>query len=434
LGRGVADSCSNGHAVIIGGGIAGLLTAHAIAGHFERMTVLERFSHIAESSSRAPPTRRGIPQSRCIHLLMASGAAAFDELVPGWQQELLAHGSHPFDACADAVLRFPAGPLPRTSSGIIAYSCSRALFEKAIYRRLPDRVHLQENQKVVGLLFDPRDARVTGVQTVDRGVGDPTSLRADLVVDASGGGSVLFRWIAGLSSRLRSEVKKSVVDCGIRYVSRWFEMEPADMPDWHCCSIAPGIGTAFCSAMMLRAEENRWAIVLLAPVSETLPRDDTSFGKFIAEVGDRELQGAFSRAKPVSSILRYGPTSNCMKRFDLVAEWPQGLVAVGDSVCTLDPYFGLGMTLAARGAALLRKCLDRHGTSLSTLNFQKKLAKLNLEPWRLATGRELDGRPLADGARLYHLYDLAPSTPEAARALLGVAHLLPSENLREVAR
>jgi 2-polyprenyl-6-methoxyphenol hydroxylase-like FAD-dependent oxidoreductase len=432
--RGVADPGPNGHAVIIGGGIAGLLTAHAIACHFERVTILERFSHIAKSNSRAPPTRRGIPQSRCIHLLMASGAAAFDELVPGWQQELRASGSHPFDPCADATTRFPAGQLPRTPSGIAAYSCSRALFEKAIYGRLPGTVHLQADQKVAGLLYDPRGASVSGVRTVNRRAGDQTDFLADLVVDASGEGSGMSRWIACLPNRPRLQVKKSVVESGIRYVSRWFEMEPADAPDWHCCSIAPGIGSAFRSAMMLRAEENRWAVVLLAPAGETLPCDDTSFAQFIADLRDRELQRAFGRAKPVSAVLRYGPTSNRMKHFDLLAEWPKGLVALGDSVCTLNPYFGLGMTLAARGATLLRKCLDQQGKSLSTIDFQKRLAELNVEPWQLATGREFNGRNLAGTASLCRLYDSAPSSPEATHAILAVQHLLlPAETLREVA-
>jgi hypothetical protein len=92
------------------------------------------------------------------------------------------------------------------------------------------------------------------------------------------------------------------------------------------------------------------------------------------------------------------------------------------------------MMLAARGAVLLRKCLDQQETSLSALDFQKKLAEQNVEPSRLATGRELDGRPLAGRARLCRLYDSAPSSPEVAHALLAVQHLLrPAETLREVA-
>ena len=99
----------NGHAVIIGGGIGGLLAAHALAGRFERVTILERDRYPPDSSSAAPPARRGVPQSRCLHLLMAAGAAAFDELMPGWREEPVARGAVPFDASADAVIAFPRG-------------------------------------------------------------------------------------------------------------------------------------------------------------------------------------------------------------------------------------------------------------------------------------------------------------------------------------
>jgi 2-polyprenyl-6-methoxyphenol hydroxylase-like FAD-dependent oxidoreductase len=413
-----------------------LLAAHALAGGFERVTVLECYSYPSESTSPAPSARRGAPQSRCIHLLMAAGAVAFDQLMPSWREEIVARGAGPFDACADAVWCLSAGRLPRTPSGITAYACSRALLEGVLRRGLAGKptVQVREGQKVIGLLSRRQGERVTGVLTVDKHGAGETALLADLVVDASGAASKLTRWVARLPNGARLQAKKTVTGSCMQYVSRWFQIQSVDAPDWRCLSVAPAVGTARRSAMMLRAEENRWAVVLLAPAGETLPCDDTSFAEFIADLGDRELQQAFGRARPVSPILRYGPTSNRMKHFDSLTEWPQGLVAIGDSVCTLDPYFGLGMTLAARGAALLRKCLDQQGTSLSALDFQKKLAELNVEPWRLATGRELDGRPLAGRARLCRLYDSAPSSPEIAHALLAVQHLLrPAETLREVA-
>lgn len=432
----MAETASNGHAVIIGGGIAGLLAAHAIAGRFERVTVLEAYCYPAKSILPAPPARRGVPQSRCIHLLMARGAAAFDELMPSWSEDLIALGVSPFDACADAVSRLSAGWLPRVPSGITAYACSRALLENVLCRGLAGKatVYVREGQKVIELLSGPRGENVIGVLTAERHGAGKTPLLADLVVDASGTGSALARWIARLPKGLGSQLRKTVVESGMQYVSRWFHIEPRDAPDWHCLSIAPTMGAALRSAMMLRAEEDRWGVVLLAPAGEPLPRDDTSFAEFIAGLGDRELQQAFGRAKPVSPVLRYGSTPNRMMHFESLTEWPQGLVAIGDSVCTLDPYFGLGMTLAARGAALLRTCLDQQGASLSARDFQKKLAKLNVEPWQLATGRGLDGRPLADSARLCRLYDSAPLSAEAAHALLAVQHLLrPAETLRETA-
>src|SRR5262249_31382904 len=152
-------------------------------------------------------------------------------------------------------------------------------------------------------------------------------------------------------------------------------------------------------------------------------------------LGDAGLEQVLARAHPISSILRYGSTANRMMHLEAVADWPQGLVALGDSVCTLDPYFGLGMTLAARGAALLRRCLEQEGVALSAIGFQRQLAELNAEPWQRATGRVADRAASRDAnSRLGHLYESAPANPAAAHALIALQHLLrPGEIQGEVA-
>jgi 2-polyprenyl-6-methoxyphenol hydroxylase-like FAD-dependent oxidoreductase len=425
------------HAVVIGGGIAGLLAAYALAGRFERVTIVERDRYPAGSSASAPAARRGIPQSRCVHLLMAGGAAAFEELMPGWSEEMGARGAGPFDASADALLRLSAGWLPQTPSGITTYACSRNLLENVLRGGLAGKstVHVSEGQKVVGLLGSPLGNRVIGVHTVGQHAAGEAALLADLVVDASGAGSILPRWIARLPNSAASQLQKTVVESGTQYVSRWFYIELRDTPDWHCLSIAPTAGVGLRAAMMLRAEENRWGVVLLAPAGEPLPPDDMAFLDFAADLGDGELRKALARARPMSPIQRYGPTSSRMIHYERLAAWPAGLVAIGDSVCTLDPYFGLGMTAAAQGAVLLRRYLDRESSgAVACFEFQKELASLNTQPWRLATGCDPDGRPLArDETHLRHLYEAAPSSPEVAHALLAVQHLLrPAGTLTEV--
>src|SRR5262249_43972492 len=259
-------------------------------------------------------------------------------------------------------------------------------------------------------LSGPSGERVTGVHMAERRAAGEATLLADLVVDASGAGSKLPHWIARLPG-VRAREKRIVVESGMQYVSRWFYIEPSDEPDLPCLSIGPAVGAALRSAMMLRAEGNRWGVVLLAPAGEPLPSDDMAFLEFIADLGDGALQDALARARPVSSIHHYGPTSNRMMRYDRLAAWPAGLVAIGDSVCMLDPYFGLGMTAAARGALLLATYLDQKtGARIPSLAFQKELASLNAQAWQLATGRDCDGRLLArDETRLSRLYETAPS-------------------------
>jgi 2-polyprenyl-6-methoxyphenol hydroxylase-like FAD-dependent oxidoreductase len=426
----------NGHVVVIGGGIGGLLAAHALTDRFDRVTVLERHRYPRETNSPAPPARRGVPQSRCLHLLLAAGAAAFDELVPGWRPALVALGAVPFDASADAAMYLPAGWLPRTPSGITTYACSRALLEDVLRHGFAEdsTVQVREDQKVLGLLSTERGERVTGVRTATDGSGE-AAVVADLVVDASGRGSTLPDWIDRLPERLGLPVEETVVESGTQYVSRWFHLEPGDAPDWHCLSIAPAPGTPLRSAMMLRAEQDRWGVVLLAPAGEPLPSDDTAFLDFAAGLGDGKLREALALAKPVSPIHHYGHASNRMRHYDRLTGWPAGLVALGDSVCALDPYFGLGMTVTARGAVLLGKFLDQESSRIvSGCEFQKQLASLNAQPWRLATGCDPDGEPVArDEGYLGRLYEAAPKSSEIAQALLAVQHLLrPVETLMDL--
>src|SRR5262249_49154621 len=58
----------NGHAVVIGGSMAGLLAARVLARHFECVTVLER-----DHFPAAPAPRKGTPQARHAHVLLGRG-------------------------------------------------------------------------------------------------------------------------------------------------------------------------------------------------------------------------------------------------------------------------------------------------------------------------------------------------------------------------
>ena len=418
----------NEQGLIIGGGIGGLLAGHVLADRFERVTILERDHYPPWTRSFVPPTRRGAPQSRCLHLLTAAGAAAFDKLMPGWSNEVVALGGIPFDMSADTALRVFEGWLPRTPSGIVTYACSRSLVEEALRRGLVKKsnVRIEEGQKVLGFLKHPSGQGVAGVRVANlQGAGEST-LFGDLVIDASGAGSALAHWIDELVNDDGLPVPRTVIDTRLSYVSRWFHLDQKDAPNWHCLSAARTKEAPSRAAMMLRAEEDRWGVALLAVEGTLLPSNDAGFLDFAAGLCDGELHNVLSRATPVSPIHHYGRCSNRMVHYDRLTVWPEGLVAIGDSVCALDPYFGLGMTAAARGALLLATHLDQNGGEMaSTHAFQKELASLNVAPWQIATLRDADGRPLAsDRTALRQLYESAPASPKITHALLAMQHML----------
>lgn len=414
------------HAAVIGGGIAGLLAAHALAPFAARVTVLERHAYPRGEGHAAPPSRRGVPQSRCLHLLMAGGAAAIDGLTPGWREALVARGAEPFDALRDAVLYLRDGSLPRLASGITAYACSRALLEETLRDRLGVHPHVrvQESRAVRGLEATPEGRRVTGLR-LD---GPEPVLHADLVVEASGRHSALPRWLTTLPGAARRGAPELLIGSHTHYVSRWFRLDGSDAPDWRWFSTAAEAGTGR-AAMMMRAERECWGVVLLADLAVSLPADDESFLDFTADLGGGVLRGLLDRAVAISPIHRYPPSPNRLRRFDALQGWPEGLVALGDSVCALDPFFGLGMTAAARGALCLRDHLAAGGSGAP--GFQAALAGALAEPWRIATGCRLDGSPSDhDTSAMAHAYAAAVARPDAARAVLAAQHLLSTTDHR----
>src|SRR5579862_5738472 len=58
------------HAIVIGGSMAGLLAARVLSDHFERVTIIERDQLIDDTQPR-----KGVPQGRHVHALLAGGAA-----------------------------------------------------------------------------------------------------------------------------------------------------------------------------------------------------------------------------------------------------------------------------------------------------------------------------------------------------------------------
>lgn len=65
------------HAVVLGASMDGLLAARALADAYERVTVIER-----DPLPQTPHNRRGVPQGRQPHALLAGGAQVLDGLFP----------------------------------------------------------------------------------------------------------------------------------------------------------------------------------------------------------------------------------------------------------------------------------------------------------------------------------------------------------------
>lgn len=85
------------HALVIGASMGGLLAARALSEFFADVTVLER-----DTFPTSDIARKGVPQGRHIHGLLAGGRDQIEGFFPGWTSEVVASAA---SAAMFAVMR-----------------------------------------------------------------------------------------------------------------------------------------------------------------------------------------------------------------------------------------------------------------------------------------------------------------------------------------
>ena len=207
-------------AVVLGGSMAGLCAAGALAPHFDEVLVLERDELPADAEHR-----RGVPQSKHPHFLLNSGRRAISDLFPGFEDDLIAAGGLHLMPSMDAAYLEGAGWAPRKQASMTMVYSSRILIERVLRDkvRLLSNVTIREGVSVTRARDDRGGAahgRVTGVTFSSTEEGDER-IDADLVVDAMGRGSSVSRLARG---RRLAEPPVQTLDAKVTYTSRWYDL------------------------------------------------------------------------------------------------------------------------------------------------------------------------------------------------------------------
>ena len=161
-------SAHTDHAVVVGASLGGLLAARALSEVYEHVTVVERDALDASASPR-----RGVPQGRHAHGLLARGREVLEDFFPGLTDELTGLGAAPTDL--QSGFRWINGGrlLCQEPSGLVGLGVSRPLLESRVRARvlaLPD-VSLADACDATGLAATADRRRVTGLRILRRAGG-----------------------------------------------------------------------------------------------------------------------------------------------------------------------------------------------------------------------------------------------------------------------
>ncbi|WP_156758567.1 NAD(P)/FAD-dependent oxidoreductase [Actinokineospora pegani] len=379
---------SLGHVVVLGGGVAGLLAAHVLARHAERVTVVER-----DHPGAGPAPRPGVPQSRHTHVLLTSGIDALDALLPGLPDEVRAAGGPRLDIPGDVGVWQGGQWVNRRNPSRPVLTASRPLFEHVLRERVLSGpgIEVLASTEVVGLTGDP--GAVTGVVLRERGEqARPTGLAADLVVDATGRSSRLPRWWAELGG---GAVEEDLLETGRAYATCVFESDDAPPQDIGGFYLVPEAGQPL-GAIVLPAEGDRWMVTLSGPRGQAPPADVAGFVDFARLLPHDAPHKWLSTARAVGRPSGYRHTANRRRRWDRALRRTTGLLVVGDALSAFNPVYGQGLSVSALNAVALRDALDRSG---EVSRWQRAVLRSGAGAWVVATGAD-SPMPGAEGGAL----------------------------------
>jgi 2-polyprenyl-6-methoxyphenol hydroxylase-like FAD-dependent oxidoreductase len=388
-----ASRFGGGHAVVIGAGMAGLVTARILANHFERITIVER-DRLPDAANARP----SVPQGRHVHLLLGAGLDIIDELFPGIVSDLVGRGAFERDFGELSWFHHGAWRV-QFRSGIPAILCSRPFLEEAVSRRVRalENLEILEGTRATGLRVSAARDRVTGLDLERAGQG-PTTLDADLVVDVGGRSSQAPRWLESAGYRRPPESKVAI---DFTYVSRLYRCPDRYLDQPTFFAVYPRPPEQKRAGILSRIEGDRWIVSLSGYVGERPARGDASFLAFAKTLPRPEIHDLIKDAEPLSAPVIHRFPSDRRRHFERLPRGLEGFVVSGDAACSFNPIFGQGMSAACLGAKALDRCLreqPRGDIQGLAARFQQALADVTDLPWSLATSEDLR-YPEAIGAR-----------------------------------
>lgn len=419
----------NGTVVVAGGGMSGLLAAAAASPYADRVLIVEK-----DTLPETPGPRRGVPQGRQVHALLAAGQDAMARLLPGIVDDFEAAGARMVDSPADLAVFGSQGWAGRVRSGTRTVMMRRPQLEHVVRVRVLSLSNVEVvTASVTGLTASEDRSRITGVRLL----GDEI-IEAGLTIDATGRVSRSPEWLRefGYSAPEEREMRSH-----IGYATVEARLPEGVLPEGVAGVPAhPHPGNCR-GAAVVPADNGVYLIAGLGMLDQDPPKDVDGFLAHL-DAAPSPIVGEIARkAEFLGPVVPYRIRGSRRRMWEELERMPEGYLVVGDAVMAFNPLYGQGMSVAACEALALAHTLEQDRT-LATAGRRAQRAMTDVIDTVFAMAVSTDGayegaeligvrRPSAEDAVAgAALSQLATEDPEVALATKRYAHYFDRDALR----
>ncbi|MHB1676484.1 MAG: NAD(P)/FAD-dependent oxidoreductase [Sulfuriferula sp.] len=369
-------------AIILGASIAGLLAARVLAPHFERILLIER-----DSLPDAPNYRTGTAQAQHAHILLRRGLLGLEKLFPNFIDDIIQAGGVMTNATRDWFTLFPMGALPRFDSDFEFLCASRPLIEHTLRNKLMAQftnVAIRDQCKIMTLTLAVDAPPRIGLQALHST--ELEVLTADLVIDATGRNSHMPNW---LRQQGFGSVRKTEVTPYLGYATRLYSGISLPFATRACIIMAKDPAMTR-GGVLLPIENNQYLCTLYGFSKDYPPTDDDGFLKFAKSLRSDIIYRAIAGAQATTQAKAFIKNTSSYQHYAENNSWPQGLLVMGDAVCSFNPIYGQGITAALLATEALADTV--HNIRLSHNRWvrttQRKIVRAYRSPWTISTNED----------------------------------------------